>query len=406
MTEGWAKPKTSFKVIPESHIPNLHQSTIQLGSMEIDSKSKCSFLELPYHIRLKIYKYTDLPLDQEISIPWADSDRAYDLLGHDVVIQSYLNLIYTCHQIYNEVLPLYYKANRFFVTDGSQFSLLPARIISEMRNVLFVVYLNTYAGLGKCCSPQVWTRLDTIAEQVADQLAGASDWIKAIERIFEFMTPHQLTLHVICDEDVLAENNLLLEQVLSLFIHPLPLRNLSIRLGEKNEGLEKLAQNALQSAVPHLLHSHETPFQFMDLPSELRLQILEYTDLVAPFTEIQWNAGDETFSTCSNSRYPASDFRMVCTKIGRCYSNCQGDDCPHHEGMGCFCKRQHSVASSKQSCICWEPPINLFLVSKAMNREASLVFFSQNRFFIGDFKSADDDAIYDGDYVNVTFHTK
>ncbi|KAK4233467.1 hypothetical protein C8A03DRAFT_19470, partial [Achaetomium macrosporum] len=50
---------------------------------------------------------------------------------------------------------------------------------------------------------------------------------------------------------------------------------------------------------------------------------------------------------------------------------------------GCFCRRRHTAFTS--TCHCWAPPTNLFLVCRALCRDAQFVFFSGNRFIIHDF---------------------
>ncbi|KAK3308304.1 uncharacterized protein B0T15DRAFT_483013 [Chaetomium strumarium] len=52
---------------------------------------------------------------------------------------------------------------------------------------------------------------------------------------------------------------------------------------------------------------------------------------------------------------------------------------------GCFCRRRHAAASS--SCRCWAPPTDLFLISRALCRDAQFVFFSGNRFVVFDFRA-------------------
>ncbi|KAK3898796.1 hypothetical protein C8A05DRAFT_46979 [Staphylotrichum tortipilum] len=50
---------------------------------------------------------------------------------------------------------------------------------------------------------------------------------------------------------------------------------------------------------------------------------------------------------------------------------------------GCFCRRRHAAFSS--TCRCWAPPPDLFLVCRALCRDAQFVFFSGNRFVVHDF---------------------
>jgi hypothetical protein len=356
---------------------------------KIDPTTKCPFLDLPHQIRLRIYRYSDLTVASTILIPWkwTHFDDAYN--------QGFHPLVYTCHQIYDEVFPLFYRENRFCVGSGRGILRLPAHALKEMRNILFLVNVPFYRPTNCCTSLLHNISYNLFKEKLPIQPNEIEEWKVAFERLFAYMEPNQLILHLICEEPSLMSTDRMLSGILYLFKQSLLLKSFSIRLGPKSEKLEKEAQEILEEAVPHLLTSNDAPFRYMDLPAELRLQILEHTDLVVPFAEVEYSALGECYSACNTARYPASDFRMVCTTIGRCYMECQGDDCPHHESLGCFCKLQHSVASSHPSCICWEPPTNLFLVSKQMNREASSVFFGRNRFIVGgsEFEGEDDGVV-------------
>ncbi|KAK4236341.1 hypothetical protein C8A03DRAFT_45640 [Achaetomium macrosporum] len=50
-------------------------------------------------------------------------------------------------------------------------------------------------------------------------------------------------------------------------------------------------------------------------------------------------------------------------------------------GPGCFCRRRHAAFSF--TCNCWAPPTSIFLVCRALYRDAQLVF-SRNRFIVHD----------------------
>ncbi|AEO55674.1 hypothetical protein MYCTH_2116379 [Thermothelomyces thermophilus ATCC 42464] len=54
---------------------------------------------------------------------------------------------------------------------------------------------------------------------------------------------------------------------------------------------------------------------------------------------------------------------------------------------GCFCRRRHAAFSF--TCNCWAPPTSLFLVCRALYRDAQLVFFSRNHFIVHDVQGQD-----------------
>ncbi|KAK4140148.1 uncharacterized protein C8A04DRAFT_40159 [Dichotomopilus funicola] len=108
---------------------------------------------------------------------------------------------------------------------------------------------------------------------------------------------------------------------------------------------------------------------FHSLPRELRLQTLEYTDLVIPSREVMW------------TRFERAQRHY--------FSGCHGPEYPHARPqflgpgtLGCFCRARH--ASFSPICRCWAPPTPLFLVCKGLTEDARFIFFSQNRFVVSD----------------------
>lgn len=68
--------------------------------------------------------------------------------------------------------------------------------------------------------------------------------------------------------------------------------------------------------------------------------------------------------------------------LSRCRHYAQ-DGLLYNQSHGCFCRRRHGAASS--TCACWALPTFLFLVCRALCRDAQFVFFSENHFSIRDF---------------------
>lgn len=145
----------------------------------------------------------------------------------------------------------------------------------------------------------------------------------------------------------------------------------------------------------------------MDLPAELRYQILEYTDLITPVKEVEWNPRDGYYMRCRNdscTHYWGPWFaQLACPSMADWVPN---DHVPCDQGLyhhsyqfrncwqsladracrrGCFCRRHHaaySLSTPGRQCICWLPPQPLFLVSKQLYQDAQFIFFSQNRIII------------------------
>ncbi len=122
----------------------------------------------------------------------------------------------------------------------------------------------------------------------------------------------------------------------------------------------------------------------MRLPRELRLRVLEYTDLVTPFREVVWWRDAGGFRVAEGDNLSV---RRVIDEFehGRQFVRCwqrrdgEGDEEPP---IGCFCSRYHAAASPR--CKCWASPRALFQVCRSLYEEANLVFYKSNRFLIID----------------------
>jgi len=107
-------------------------------------------------------------------------------------------------------------------------------------------------------------------------------------------------------------------------------------------------------------------FRFLDLPTELRRQILWHTDLVAP-ANLHWCQFYTRFSVLRINQWEERHHRccMRCTDAAET----------------CCCPVNHAAFSSTP-CICWRFPLPLFLVSKWFHKEATALFFSANTFVL------------------------
>lgn len=127
------------------------------------------------------------------------------------------------------------------------------------------------------------------------------------------------------------------------------------------------------------------PSQLVKLPRELRLQILEYTDLVTPWTEVTWSRQRRGFSMRSTYCEDLAGEGYACPTAR--HHGCQFGQCwnPSLEPTtGCFCRAVHSAHSWPTSCRCWRSPQALFLVCRTLCMDAQEVFFSRNRFIVHD----------------------
>ena len=167
------------------------------------------------------------------------------------------------------------------------------------------------------------------------------------------------------------------------------LRDCHIRLGKISDSiLQQTARDGVLQAcriAPYPSKpSTATHATFTGLPCELRLRILEYTDLIVPNKEVTWSRQDQRYTI-------SADVSL------RQFFRCRDSRGPR-SSVGCFCRRRHSAFSFM--CKCWAPPgPTLFLICRTLCRDAELIFFSGNRFIIHDYKS---DPRWEAPFVSIS----
>ncbi|EAQ87180.1 predicted protein [Chaetomium globosum CBS 148.51] len=221
-----------------------------------------------------------------------------------------------------------------------------------------------------------------------DRLAVAralqSKWLSAAARLSSSIPSGRLELALVCDIDPRHNRALEIAMAITTPLRLLPpLRDCHIRLSKTpNRQLQQVAQDsvlracgiALPSSKPSLLSTLTT------LPRELRLRILEYTDLIVPSRQVTWSRQDHGYITSSVEPSTSPD-HLYRSQFFHCWYN---------EGpgpfIGCFCRRRHSAFSFK--CKCWAPPgPTLFLICRTLYQDAQFVFFSGNCFVIHDYRT-------------------
>ncbi|KAF2718521.1 hypothetical protein K431DRAFT_348638 [Polychaeton citri CBS 116435] len=206
--------------------------------------------------------------------------------------------------------------------------------------------------------------------------------------------PSQLRLNFTCDVGDVETGTKAVQPLLSGTPQTL-LAGCSIRLCRKPDPeLSALAETTVNllirggRALKMSANGAQVSFRFMDLPTELRLCILEFTNLVLPSDEVEWNAvhgyyhklrmtdrHERRFPTINKSMYHSRDMP---------YAEAEKISCWRKEPrlIGCFCKVHHAAYSSIQLCQCWSPPTPIVLVSRSMQDDGLSIFFRQNRFVI------------------------
>lgn len=152
-----------------------------------------------------------------------------------------------------------------------------------------------------------------------------------------------------------------------------PFAESAICFGTNKEYLKKAAK----SAAIHLTVNHNSQFALWNaLPQEIRLEILRHTDL---------SRGSCDVNNPRRSQRAGIEIRDGKKALPRAHKCCQ--TCSSVRSC-CCCFWYHAAYST--TCTCPRStyfPSALFRVSKFMQSEATMTFFSGNRFiFVGDFE--------------------
>lgn len=171
----------------------------------------------------------------------------------------------------------------------------------------------------------------------------------------------------------------------------------SVRLSHRPDAdLRKLAERAVaastgesQPITNNMENNVQAPFRFLDLPAELRLQILSYTDLVTPFGEIEWDVSRGFYIRYwREGGYRSCDPINAHGHYGTLNPSWREEPTPYlacwesSDSSGCYCAAYHAAHSSIRRCMCWAPPTQLVLVSRQMREDALRTFYGQNRFIV------------------------
>ncbi len=403
------------------------------------SPAEPTLLRLTPGIRLRIYRYLGLA-----SPSWDGSPCKFDLREGRADYRPYARgrhppidfhgLLLSCRTIHAEAAALVYSANRFAVyyspteSPGLQpLRSLTAHSLRSLSNLKIVIneaachrmtesdYISTcclqgyeedsHSGLSWCQKRHRGAHqapLLSSASAGSDggvALAAAHDakceWQSVAAHLFSSMNPGHLALSLVCDID--PQHPLALDlanSVLAPFHLRSPtqshLKECRIRLAKTPDTrFYQLAQDAALRAcgLPPSTQSSKPPpsptaTTLASLPRELRVRILEHTDLITPRKQVTWSRQYHAYMVHPP---PQKDDDSQTTPDE--HHSYQFFDCHARTSEGCFCRRRHAAFS--RACACWTPPgATLFLVCRALAREAQYVFFSRNRFVVFDYKAA------------------
>ncbi|KAI1270382.1 hypothetical protein F5Y18DRAFT_368173 [Xylariaceae sp. FL1019] len=319
-------------------------------------------LRVPRKIRMRIWDLVGFPkgafiyLDetQEIN-EHAKEQRMMLFRGSRL---SIYDLLLTCRKIYAELSHVLYSRNKFVTHHLEPLHNLRPSSLSSLRSLK--VFLHASGGSEEhSCGSRYPHELEALDSRTGEGQFTLARWQAASELLSRHMRPNRLDFSLLCD----SANERTAGDVLECLSGFPVLADFHVRLASKPDpALRRLAEEASYKVTGR--HSIEV-FRFFSLPPELRLHILEHTDLVAPTRSISWRPAASTESFEGGRFEDRSIDTVQCRDIIR---------------AGCFCAYQHAAYST--TCRYWRSPQSLFLVSKAFCEEARDVFYKRNCFCI------------------------
>lgn len=382
----------------------------------MDGKS-FALLLLPITIRIKIYSYCGLirscPIDLNVeSVPqrWSAHDLTTRYIGRlkvhhcqysemrsttgstefDNDLPSGLEcfcpslpyqLLRVSRAMHLEAETVLYGMNQFKVSRH-----LPGdnlKILRVLNQRVWSLLSSLHISLSEV-PPCTWSTRKYDYETIDIQdVAGhqtLQEWVAICRDILSHAPTHQLKFSLSCNVRDIGTAR---EIVAPLNGLP-PMSELSICLAvdPKQRKIQEVAREVISrlrqtetQKEPKTVASRSSSLSWTSLPKELRLDILSRTDLV----------DDYFLAMPQHSHYYTTrrhGFEIKAAKLlprgTQCCYNCTPTL------STCTCTPIHAAFST--SCTCATVPAAVFSVSKAMNADATVTFFSRNRFILsGDF---------------------
>ncbi len=356
------------------------------GESRHDTKSP--LLRLSPAIRRQIYLEAGLNTGQRIHLDYGVLEQHSHT--DSFLRRSFYNLLLICRSIYAETSHIIYSENSFIVHQGDKRNLQLLRNLTTESmfalRTLTVLLNDAPCCLDGCCGryTDVYRipcmdrgRKKSLVSSISRHQELIEDWRRTAKYITAHAKSFSLELYLIAD----VHDHETALYVVDPILRFAKLKHCAIRLGHDSDPtLEEIARNAALRATGRQLDESGLGFRFLNLPPEIRSQVLQYTDLVTPIKEVMWNPKNG-YSVCyciSTFDKEALAFFDENSAIGHSF---KFRNCWATSGVGCFCRRFHAVSSSSL-CNCWSPPRSLFLVCRDFLQSAREVFFSQNRFII------------------------
>ena len=267
-----------------------------------------------------------------------------------------LQLFYLCRSIHDEVVSILYGRNKFQFT-WIKFGGL--QLVRKLSPIAFASMTSLHVFLYR--SPGT----DLSAKNLIASPSEYQDLRALCERMAQFVPESQMGFKFTC-----IPTDVKMGRQIARALQLLPvMKDCAISYGSiQDMELKRLVQDTglyLLGAGVVALKAPKTPFPFEKLPMDIRRLVLGHTDLVARYVRIRWEP-DIT------DELRIHDGKLECRR-GCCIK------CSNY-GEGCFCSSGRAAFST--TCVCYQFPTAIFLVSRMMCHEAHKVFLSQNRFIV------------------------
>lgn len=333
-------------------------------------------------------------------------------------------LLLSCRRIYDEVSQVLYSTNYFDIKCEGAGSLqrirnLSDRSLSLLTELKFVLNEASchHESCDGCCDEYKYCHPEgCCAQRWHDQALRPSeysannllrDWGLTAAYIWRRVESRKLNIAFVCDFDPQDPSTFTATRLaMAPLINLSPLRGPHIRLCRtRQKELEQIARNSVLQAC-EIVREEEPAFTLknatvdsgstlMSLPRELRFRILEYTDLITPWEEIKWDQKLKKYLSghkwCGDSQLDCGPGGHYACQFKRCWTDFITHDPQYgyrlpedpRPRVGCFCRIRHAAFSF--NCRCWSPPTDLFLVCRALCKDAQATFFSGQRFAVCDY---------------------
>lgn len=266
--------------------------------------SSSPLLGLPPAIRRQIYLESGVCTGQIIDLG-VRATHPYRYAGPIDLVRlerrDFYTLLFVCRTMYSELSHIIYSENTIIVRKSSQeegfqaVRNLTALSTSALRSL--TVHLNgaqCYDDLQTTCEDG--ERKESLTNSVPIDQTVLNDWWRTMDYVTANVKPFTLELYLMSHVHDY-------ETALRI-VHPIikfaKFKRCVIRLSHNRDpALERLAEATALCAIrgQQSEESSNPRFSFLDLPPEIRGQVLQYTDLVTPTKEVMWNPKDG-YSVC------------------------------------------------------------------------------------------------------------